>query len=183
MGLSHEDRQRIQAALTAAEARCQVHIAASVVPVSDRYALFPLVWAAAIALVVGGALAIFQSHLSLRMGFAAESASFVVFSVLFDWFPLRLRLVPKRIRHFHARVLAHREFAARILASHELKGGILFFVSLGERYAEIIADRDIHARVGTDTWNKIVADFVTAAKQGRIPDGIVSAIAACEGVL
>jgi putative membrane protein len=183
MGLSHADRQRIQTAVTAAEARCHVHIAAAVVPVSDRYALFPLVWGAAAALVVGGLLAIFEPHLSLRVGFAVEAAAFVVCSLLFDWLPLRLRLVPLRIRHAHARVFAHREFAARILASHERKGGILFFVSLGERYTEIIADRDIHARVGTETWNRIVADFVLAAKQGRIADGIVAAIAACEGVL
>jgi hypothetical protein len=31
---------------------------------------------------------------------------------------------------------------------------ILFFVSFGEHYVEIIADHDTHARVPKDVWNK-----------------------------
>jgi len=78
---------------------------------------------------------------------------------------------------------AHREFAARVLASHERKGGMLFFVSLGERYAEILADRDTHERVGAARWNRIVADYVDSARGGRVADGIVAAVAACSAVL
>jgi putative membrane protein len=56
---------------------------------------------------------------------------------------------------------------------------LLLFVSLGERYAEILADREMHNRVGPDAWNRIVAGLVTAAKSGRIADGIVATIEAC----
>jgi putative membrane protein len=108
---------------------------------------------------------------------------FIVVSLLFDWWPLRLVLVPRQVRNRHAQALAHREFAARILASAERKGGVLFFVSLGERYAEIIADRETHARVGDAAWNTIVGDYLAAAKQGRIADGILTAISACADVM
>ena len=37
---------------------------------------------------------------------------------------------------------------------------VLFFVSLGERYVEVIADRNIHVRVASDTWDRLVADFI-----------------------
>jgi putative membrane protein len=56
-------------------------------------------------------------------------------------------------------------------------------VSLGERYVEVIADRDIHARVAEGTWNKIVADFITAVRAGRLADGFIAAIEACGRVL
>jgi putative membrane protein len=181
--LSADEKGRIHAAVAAAEARTQVHVAVSIVPASDRYLLYPLVWAAVAALVAGGALAFARPHLALGEGFAIEAVVFVALSFLLDWWPLRLLVVPRHVRDRHAQLLAHREFAARVLASHERKGGVLFFVSLGERYAEILADRDTHARVGATTWNQIVADFVDSAKRGRVTDGIVTAIGSCSALL
>lgn len=181
--LSADEKARIHAAIAAAEARTHVHVAVSIVPASDRYLLYPLVWSAVAALAAGGVLAFARPNLALGEGFAAEAIIFVVLSFLLDWWPLRLLLVPRHIRERHAQLLAHREFAARVLASHERKGGVLFFVSLGERYAEILADRDTHARVGAVQWDRIVADYVDSARRGQIADGIVAAVAACSTVL
>ncbi|MGH6877739.1 MAG: TPM domain-containing protein [Rhizomicrobium sp.] len=183
MQLSPDDKSRIHAAVAAAEARTPVHVAVSVVPASDRYLLFPLAWGAVTALFAGGVMAAGWPHLGLREAFAIEAGVFIVLSLLLDWRPLRIRLVPRHLRGRRAQALAHREFAARILASSERKGGVLFFVSLGERYAEIVADRETHARVGAAAWNRIVADYLAAAKQGRIADGIVTAIEACSSVI
>jgi len=183
MRLSAEEKSRIHAAVAAAEARTHVHIAVSVVPASDRYALFPLVWGAVAALLAGGVMALGWPHLHLREAFAIEACVFIVASLLFDWWPLRLKLVPRHVRSRHAQALAHREFAARILASSERKGGVLFFVSLGERYAEIIADRDTHMRVGEAAWKEIVGKYLAAARQDRIADGILTAIESCVNVI
>lgn len=179
MRLSAADKERVHAAITAAEARTAVHIAVSVVPASDRYLLFPLVWGAGLALTAGAILALVAPHMSVREAFAIEATVFVVFSLLLDWWPLRRLLVPRHTARRHAQALAHREFAARILASHERKGGVLLFVSLSERYAEILADRETHGRVGQAAWDKILSDYMTAARNGRIADGIVAAVAAC----
>jgi putative membrane protein len=176
MRLSPGDKSRIDAAVAAAEARVPVHIAVSIVPASDRYALYPLAWGAVATLLAGAIMAVAWPRLPLREAFVIEACVFIFFSLLFDWWPLRLMTIPRHVRGRHAQTLAHREFAARILASHERKGGMLFFVSLGERYAEILADRDTHARVGSDTWNRIVADYIASAKRGRIADGIVEAV-------
>lgn len=183
MRLSAEDKSRIHTAVAAAEARCHVHLAVSVVPASDRYALFPLAWGGVIALFAGGVMALGWPHLHLREAFAIEAGVFIASSLLLDWWPLRLMLVPRHVRGRHAQALAHREFAARILGSSERKGGVLFFVSLGERYAEIIADRETHAHVGEVAWNGIVGNYLATAKQGRIADGIVTAIDACAEVI
>lgn len=179
MQLSSEDRSRIHAAVVAAETRVPVHIAVSVVPASDRYALYPLAWGAVATLLAGAIMAIGWSRLPLREAFVIEACVFLFFSLVFDWWPLRLLAVPRHVRRRHAEALAHREFAARILASHERKGGVLFFVSLGEHYAEILADHETHARVGSDAWNRIVANYILSAKRGRIADGIVAALEAC----
>jgi putative membrane protein len=179
MQLNEDDRHRIQAAVAAAEARTGAHIVTSIVPASDRYGLFPIVWAALIALLTGGVLAFFERAMFARENFAIEAAVFVVLSLIFDWWPVRLRLVPRHVRHVRASAFAHREYAARILGHDSGKGGVMVFVSLGERYAEVIGDRALHARVGSEGWNRIVVSLVSAAKSGRLADGIVNAVEAC----
>jgi putative membrane protein len=179
MALDENDRHRIQAAVAAAESRTGAHIATSIVPASDRYALYPIVWAALLALLSGGLVALFARAMPSRESFAIEAAIFIVLSLFFDWWPIRLRLVPRHVRHAHASAFAHREFAARILTGRGDKGGMVLFVSLGERYAEVIGDRTLHARVGSDGWNRIVGALVSAAKSGNLGDGVVKAIETC----
>jgi putative membrane protein len=55
----------------------------------------------------------------------------------------------------------------------------LFFASLGERYVEIVASRDLHGRFGEEAWNRIVRAFSDSAKQGRLVQGLIDAIDAC----
>ena len=181
--LTADEKAHIHAAIADAESRTQVHVAVAIVPASDRYLLYPVAWSAIIALVTGGVLAIGWPNVSLREAFAFEAIVFVVLSVVFEWWPLRLKLVPRTIRQHRAHALAEREFAARVLASSERKGGVLFFVSLSERYAEILADRETHARIGNATWNRILGDYVAGAKSRPIADAVAAAIEACAAVL
>ena len=81
----------------------------------------------------------------------------------------------------HARNLAHREFAARILTTH--RRGMLLFVSQGERYAELVADRDMHVRVGQDAWDRIVGTLTSDAKTKPLAECLCSAIAACSAAI
>ncbi|HKW53183.1 MAG TPA: TPM domain-containing protein [Stellaceae bacterium] len=181
--LSVAERDRIHAATVAVERRTSALFALAIVPVSERYVLFPLLWGAVLALAATGVLALIRPELGIGLGFVFNAALFIALSLVLDWLPLRLMLVPRRAKHAHARQLAHREFAARILANAQHRNGVLFFVSLGERYVEIIADRDIHARVPEGTWDKIVADFIAAVKAGRLADGFIAALDACAAVL
>ncbi|HEX6842343.1 MAG TPA: TPM domain-containing protein, partial [Stellaceae bacterium] len=181
--LSTAERERIHAATAAVERRTSALFALTIVPVSERYLVFPLVWGAVLALAATGVLALVRPDLGIGLGFVINAALFIVLSLVLDWLPLRLMLVPRRARHAHARQLAHREFAARILANAQHRNGVLFFVSLGERYVEIIADRDIHARVPAGIWDKIVADFIAAVKAGRLADGFIAALDACAALL
>ena len=181
--LTAEEQERVRAAVAAVERRSSARFALAIVPVSDRYALYPVLWGAAAALVVTGVLALLRPDLAIGTGFLVAAAVFAAVALLLEWLPLRLLSVPRRVKHRHARLFAHREFAARILADAEHRNGVLFFVSLGERYVEVIADRDIHARVAAGTWERIVADFVAAVKAGRLAEGFVAAAEACGAVL
>ena len=179
MKLSADDHTQIHSAIAAAEAKTNARFSAVILPASDRYGLYPLAWGAVFAFMTGAGLALLRPDLPLRHGILIEMTVFIIFALAFDWFSLRLLLVPKRAKHSHARDLAHREFAARILAPHDHRQGVLLFVSLGERYVEILATQDIHAHMGETAWNAIIADFTASARAGRIAGGAVAAIEAC----
>ena len=181
--LTDEERARIKAAVTRAEQRTSAHFAFVVVPASERYALFPVAWAAVAALSVTGVLALLSPALGIGEGFLVNAALFIVLALVLDWLPLRMRIVPAAIKREHARHLAHREFATRIVGGAQHRNGVLFFVSLGERYVEVLADRDIHKRVAPDTWDALVARFVDAVKAGRLADGVVAAVETCGATL
>jgi putative membrane protein len=107
----------------------------------------------------------------------------IVLRALCDWTPIRLRLVPTYVKHAQARHLAHREFHAHFADDKSTRECILFFVSLGEHYVEIIADHETHARVPSNAWNKIVGDFSAAIARSRVADGLLGPIESCGEVL
>ncbi|MEJ0026464.1 MAG: TPM domain-containing protein [Rhizomicrobium sp.] len=172
------EHARLSQAAEAVRATTSARFELLIVPVSDRYALYPVAYGAFAALIAGGLLAV-RPGLSLDDAFAIEAVVFVLASLALEWPPLKLLLVPRRLKHERARQFAHRAFAARILAAHERRLGMVVFASLGERYVELVTDDALDRRIGQDKWNAIVAEFTATAKTGRIADGLENAITAC----
>jgi putative membrane protein len=81
------------------------------------------------------------------------------------------------------RAVAHRaameQFTVRGLARKKERTAILIFVSLAERYARIIADEEISARVPQSQWQAAVDALIAHMRHGRIADGFVAAIDLC----
>jgi putative membrane protein len=181
--LGADDRARIHAAKAAVEQRTAAELAVVVVPVSDRYPFVGLVWAAAAAFGVAVIVALVAPDLEPVEALAIQAVALVLFALLFDWMPVRIRLAPRHLKHARARQLAHREFAAHVVSGGAHRNRVLLFVSLGERYVEIIADRGTHNLVPEGTWDRIVAEFLAKVKAGAVADGVLAAVAACGQVL
>lgn len=170
-------------AVAAARAATGAHFDFVAVPASDHYALFPEVWAAAVALVLTGVLALMKPWLSIGTGFAVTTVLFIAFSVAFEWWPIRVRLVPRIYRRIAASRMARHQFAAHLISRDLEHNGVMLFVSLAEHHLEIIAERDAHAAVPAGTWERIVSD-ATAAMRGRgLAVGLAGAISECGRVL
>jgi putative membrane protein len=96
---------------------------------------------------------------------------------------LRFRVVPRRAKHDRAHAEAMRQFFAQGLDRTESRTGVLIFASVAERYAEIVADAGINAKVKPVVWDDAIAALISAIKQGRAGDGFVAAIEQCGVVL
>jgi putative membrane protein len=181
--LSTEEHEKLRQALADAERRTTARLELTVVRASDKYPLYPMLYGGMAALAALGALAVFAHGLSLRSGFYISAGVFAAVSLILEWLPLRLMLIPKHARAWECWELAHRSFASRVLARNDRKTGILIFVSLGERYIEVVTDRDVDRHIKQDVWDGLIRDFTTAAKEKRIGEGLAAAVETATKVL
>jgi putative membrane protein len=177
------EHQRIDAAISVVEHDTSADLRVVVTRVSDRYALYPVAYAAVGAILLGVIVSLIRPETASRTTIFIQLSALTVLTLLLDFIPLRLRIVPTRTRHAHARQLAHREFNAHAMANPKQQHRILLFVSLGERYVEIVADHETHALAPTGTWIKIVDDFLAKVKAGRVADGVLTAVVGCGAIL
>src|SRR2546430_15248525 len=68
------------------------------------------------------------------------------------------------------------QFFAQGLHRTENRTGVLIFAAVAERYAEIVADAGINAKVTPQVWDKAIAALIEGIKQGRAGDGFVAAV-------
>ena len=178
-----EQQNRIDAAMAAIQHDTSADLCVVVTRASDRYSLYPLAWAAIVAIALGALVSLLRPDIASRTMIVIQLWFLVVMTLLLEWLPIRLSIVPKRVKHAHAWQLAHREFNAHAMANPKQQHRILLFVSLGEHYVEIVADHETHALAPAGAWNKIVDEFLTTVKAGRVADGVLDAIAACGSIL
>ncbi len=174
---SAEDERHISAAITDAESRTSGEIVVVVAAQSDGYHYVPPLVGAIIALLVPWVL-IYFSRLGLVHIYLAQLAVFLLVTLLMLPARVRTALVPAGIKRLHAHRRAVEQFLVQNLHTTDGRTGVLLFVSVAERYAEIVADRAIDAQVPAGTWKQLVDDLTSAIGAGRPTDGFVAAIAA-----
>jgi putative membrane protein len=178
-----DEHARIDAAIAEIGRSTAANLRVVVTRASDRCSLYPVAWAAIGAILLGGLVSLLRPDIASRTVIQIQLWFLIVMTLLLDWLPLRLWIVPERDKHAHARQLAHREFNAHAVADPKQQHRILLFVSLGERYVEIVADHETHALAPAGAWNKIVDEFLTTVKAGRVADGVLAAVMACGAIL
>ncbi len=181
--LSAEEHERIAAAIRRAEARTSGEIFVVVAQASGDYRMQPILWAA-LAALLGGFVAA-----AVRPGIAAGSLAlgqalvFVIVAAAGMIPALRLYFVPLAVRRARAEARAREQFLAHNLHATEARTGVLIFVSLAERHAEIIADSGIHGRVPANFWAEIVDRLTGEIAEGRLAEGLLAAVNACGAAL
>lgn len=174
-----EDRSRIKAAVQAAELLTSGEFVAMVARASDHYLATALLWAAGIALIIPAPLLLF-THLRFLDIYQLQIVAFILLTLSFEFMPgLHMALVPSAMCRVRASHLAHAQFYEQGVHLTREHSGVLLFVSMAERYVEIVADKGIHEKIGAERWQKIVNAFVQKVSGGDVAGGFVAAIGAC----
>ncbi len=173
-------RARITAAIHAAEKKTSGEFVALVARASDHYYSTALLWAGGLALLLPGVLLLLPLHLRPVSLYQYQIGLFILFSLLFEFMPgLHMALVPKAMQRQRASRLAHAQFYEQGVHLTREHSGVLFFVSLAERYVEVVADKGIHEKLGEAHWQAVVDAFLEHVRRDDVTEGFVAAITLC----
>jgi len=185
-----EDKQKIADAIGEAEAKTSGEIVVVVAKDSDDYRFIALLWAALIALTLPLLLIYAPRLTGWRLAFAGPE---VLYGIQLVWFILlglllqlpfiRYALAPRSITSKRVRRAAIEQFIARNLHTTSQRTGVLIYVSLAERRAEIIADDGIASKTDEKVWQEAVSELTGNIDKGHPVEGFVAAIKHCGTVL
>jgi putative membrane protein len=177
-----QDRERISAAIRAAEAKTSGEIVCVLAQASSDTTGLPILLATVVALALPWLLVAFTGF-SVHRILLLQIAVFFALAVPLCLPRVRVALLPRPLRRAAAHRAATEQFLIRGIARKKDRSGILIFVSLAERYARIIADEGIVARVPQSEWQGAVDLLVAHTRAGHMADGFIEAIKKCESVL
>jgi putative membrane protein len=205
--LSPSDLAAIEAAVRAAEVRTTGEIYCVVTEESGHYGETPLAWAAGVALLGPAILLAAGVHVTIPDLFSSWSASevgaaietavrraligaivvqgllFVATAVIVSIPAVRRMLTPRSVKRHQVHRRAAEQFAAKGLHLTRERTGVMIFVSLGERMAELIADDGIADHVDAHVWDKAMEALADGMKRGDVEAGFAAAVGLCGEVL
>ncbi len=179
--LNEQEHARLAEAIRQAESKTSGEIFCVLCRRSDDYFLpagFMLACMSMLSAVLVGWLAwLFWVDIGALTLLSCQIAAFLLgLAIIRVWPELRLWLLPRGLAYRRAHGNAVRQFLAHNIHATEDRTGVLIFVSLAERYAEIIADTGISAKVDQDEWNAIVGSVTQQIADGQVADALIGAV-------
>lgn len=179
--LTSAERERVRAAVAAAEKGLAAEIVPCVFVQSSPYP--ETVWAGAAAAVglACGALLLADLRspvwLPLTTLILIVPVAGAVGAALGKWVgPLKRFLIGPRRMEDATQRRAKEVFYDRGVAGTKARDGVLIFASLLERRVVILADESVRAKMDPDAWKPAVDAMTAAAASGRVADGLVAAV-------
>jgi putative membrane protein len=205
--LTPTELSAVEAAVREAEKRTTGEIYCVVSEESSDYGETPLAYAAGVALLAPAILLLAGVHVSIPDFFSTWSAAqvgqaieqsvrsaligtivlqgmlFVAAALIVAIPPVRRALTPRGLKRDRVRRRAAEQFLAKNLHLTRERTGVLIFVSLGERMAELIADDGIASQVEPKVWDQAMAALTEGLKRGQPAAGFAAAVGLCADVL
>ncbi len=179
--LTQDEHGRISEAIKAAERETSGEIHCVVCGQSDDYFLA----AGFVLACMVMAMTLLVGWLSFRYWLDIGAVAFSVMqicaflaglAIIRVWPALRIRLVPKSLRYRRAHGHAARQFLARNIHATEARTGVLIFVSLAERYAEIIADDGLSVHIDQTEWDRMITELTAGIARGQLADALIETV-------
>jgi putative membrane protein len=182
--LPKAQRQKVVLAIKKAELLTSGEIVVIAARQSDDYVHVPIHIAAGVALAIPFIVPWFSrffawATISVFWVFLIQLLAFTFTALLLSQQPFHYWVTPKKLMQKYA----HRNAVAQFLAvsTHGTQGrtGVLIFVSMLERYCEIIGDTAISAKVKNETWQSIIDAMLPHLRDGELTDALVQAVDRC----
>ncbi|MBI3563870.1 MAG: hypothetical protein HY079_01580 [Elusimicrobia bacterium] len=186
--LTPEERERVRAAVSAAEKGLSAEIVPCLYRQSSPYP--ETVWAGAASGAAIACAAILLGDLRhpswtpLPALMTAIAAAGIVGAAVGRWVrPVKRFFLGAQRMEDAVQRRAKEVFYDRGVAATAARDGVLVFASLLERRVVVLADDAVRARVKPEAWRSVVDALTAAAAAGRPADGLVAAVERTAAVL
>lgn len=177
-------REDVRTAVIDLEKSTSGELVCVVAPASARYMLFPVIWAAIIALAMPLLNPVLEGMgYEPVVTFPIQSVVFIGLALTFLYTPLRLCVTPRSVLDSNCKRTAFEQFFLRKLHNTRERTGVLLFVSVEEHHVELVADQGISEKVEAREWDAILDAFAADLRAGKVHEGFVAAIGACKEIL
>jgi putative membrane protein len=180
--MDEQDRDAIAEAVRQAESLTAGEIVVVIDHAASSYRTVPVVMALSLALLVPWPLLAMTATSAPRIFLIQLVCAALLLGTLL-WYGRGGRFVPGFVKRRRAHDVALREFTARGLTRTRQRTGVLLYVAIQERYAEILADTGIDGKVDQAVWDGIVEPLLVAAREERLRGGLIDAVRAVGAVL
>lgn len=169
-------RDAVAEAIRRAEAGTSGEIVVIVDRAASSYRSVPIVAALVLALLLPWPL-LWLTMTSAPRIFMIQLVTAAVLMAVLLWYGRGGSFVPGFVKRARAHDVALREFTARGLSLTRGRTGVLLYVALQERYAEVVPDAAFAGRIEPDVWRPVIERLLAEAKADRLGDGLVRAVA------
>ena len=183
MYLNDKEKELISKKIENLEKLSSAELVAVITKRSGDYRYINSLITISIVFIISFVLIFFSNFSSLQL-LQIQLLSFIASYLLFEKFDtFILNAFPRTYKKNKASQNAHEQFSNLGLNRTKTNQGIMFFVSLDEKYVEIITDKVISEKIKDDYWEKIVDEFIKDVKKKELSQGYLKAINSCSEIL
>ncbi len=182
--IDERGRNRIEAAVRAAERTSEGEIVVNIVRACDEYGSAGWRCGVLFAALVSTGLGFFDPVLPLTGFLGIQAAALLLGHAAARWEPLRRGFVSETLREAAARRRAASAFAEHGLRFTINRTGILILVALFEHRVVVLADEGVNAQLEPgESWQEVVDLVLSGIRRGDLVDGVVRGVGRCGEIL
>lgn len=183
MYLNEDEKKLISKEIENLEARSSAELVAVVTKRSASYKYVSSIIALCFVAFISIFLIFFTSISNFTL-LQIQTLCIVALFLLFERFENTiLFLLPKSYKRDVASIYANKQFENLGLNRTKTNQAIMFFVSLDEKYVEIITDKTISEKINNHYWEVIIDEFINDVKKDELSKGYLKAIKDCNKIL
>ena len=166
--LTQQQRELLMAQVASLESKTDAELVLLVCNRSDSYLYIPALWAALVALLSGACLLAFPVWITPSEVVLVQLVIFLLLAGVFRFEIVLSKIIPKKAKTWRCANFCRRQFLEQNLHVTKGRNGILLFVSLQERYVEVLGDLGVVSAAPEGMWQAIVQECSKHLKKGDL---------------
>ncbi|RXJ97919.1 hypothetical protein CRU98_11490 [Arcobacter sp. CECT 8986] len=182
MYLSENEKNQISKEIENLEKRSSVELVAVIAKSSSSYKYEGLLVSLGITTLIS-IISIFLD-MNSKLFFQLQILVFTLsYLLIYKFNNIPLLFMSKKYKQLKASQKAKKEFNYLGIKNTKTRQGIMFYVSIEEKYVEIITDEEIQKKIPNKYWQDIIDEFIIDIKNNEFSKGYLKAIKSCSNRL